>query len=115
MSISQAEFNQFVRTFNEHYLELLHRAAACYDDERILESFSWLKDSYEVVLRLHDTGEVDYEVSLLPLSLQGNRDLLTVWGFTAEEIDNILKFFVRFRDHYGRDLEEEFASVGIRE
>jgi hypothetical protein len=111
MSISQTEFNQFVRTFNDNYLELLRRAAQGTFDDRLVQSFVWLRDTYEVILRLHDVGEVNYEAELYPLSLRGNEELLVDWGFKPIEIDHIFGFLDYFRSHNGRDLEA-FAATG---
>ena len=112
MSISQTEFNQFVRTFNDNYLELLRRAAQGTFDERLVQSFIWLRDTYEVILRLHDVGDVNYETELYPLSLRGNAELLVDWGFKPVEIDHIFGFLDYFRIHSGRELEVPSSTGG---
>jgi hypothetical protein len=105
MSITQREFNQFVRNFNDNYLEVLGRAAAGRSDERLVQSFLWLNETYEVVLRLHDLGDVGYEVLMLPLSFRGNEEFLREHGFDEIQIERILKFLVYFRERTGPDLE----------
>jgi hypothetical protein len=105
MSISQEEFNVFVRNFNRDYVLLLKRAAHERSSPGLMRWFDSLRDSYEVILKMHDTQDLNYEVALYPFSLTGNSELFTQWGFSPPEIDRIQAFLDQFRISLGSSID----------
>jgi hypothetical protein len=97
MSISQAEFNQFVRTFNSDYQTLLERAALTPFNANLVRWFRSLKDGYQVILTIHDTQNVDYEIPLRPLIDTGSTELLSAWVFNDPQIAQITAFLDHVR------------------
>jgi hypothetical protein len=103
--ISQQDFDQLVRNYNEDYQYLLVRASnASY--ECLISSFMILKDLYEVIVKFQDTGTFEFRVLPLPLSFRANDDLLKSLGFIEEDISNIYGFLEFVKSTQGKEFEE---------
>ena len=64
--LSQKDFNQFVRNYNEDYIYLLTRASqGNYDC--LVSSFRVLKDLHDVIFKLHDATLLEFHEPPYPL------------------------------------------------
>ena len=114
MQISQKEFDEFVQSFNEDYLELLKLAAARDGSfEVLVESFVRLKDLYEVITVMREAYDMEFKTELLPFSLSNKNDLLKSFGFTRREIRRIKKFFKKFCSLMECDFQELMLSKAV--
>lgn len=103
--LSQQDFDQLVRNYNEDYQYLLVRASnASY--ECLISSFMILKDLYEIIVKFQDTGTFEFRVLPLPLSFRANDDLLKVLGFSDDDISNIYGFLDFVKSTQGKEFEE---------
>ena len=103
--LTQGDFNTFVESYNADYIYLLTRAShGNYDC--LISSFRVLKDLYDVLLKLHDTTFLKFEVIPYPLSFRTNQQLLAGFNFDEEQIDNIHKFLGYVKQTQGREFEE---------
>jgi hypothetical protein len=105
LTLKQEDFNTFVESYNGDYIYLLTRASnGNYDC--LISSFRVLKDLYDVLLKLHDTTSLKFEVIPYPLSFRANEQLLAGFNFDPEQIENIQKFFGYVKQTQGREFEE---------
>ena len=102
--ISQEEFDRFVKDYNVDYLLLLTRASRCHYD-CLLTSFMVLKDFYNVIQVMYDTGHYTYTVMPYPFSIRADAVLLTEMGFDDEAIGNIFGFLKFVKDTQGMEFE----------
>ena len=103
--LTQGDFNTFVESYNADYLYLLTRASqGTYDC--LISSFRVLKDLYDVLMKLHDTTLLEFEVIPYPLSFRTNEQLLAGFNFDGEQIENIQKFLGFVKRTQGREFEE---------
>ena len=102
--ISQEEFDRFVKDYNEDYILLLTRASKCHYD-CLITSFMVLKDFYNVIQVLFDTGSYSYNVMPYPYSFRADQTLLEMMGFDAEAIENIFGFLDFVKKTQGMEFE----------
>jgi len=103
--LRQEDFNQFIESYNADYKYLLTRASSgSYDC--LITSFVVLKDLYNVILKLHDVGTLEFRVVPYPISFRTNEDLLIEFGFNREQLDNIYGFLNFVKQTQGREFEE---------
>jgi hypothetical protein len=103
--LRQEEFNRFVENYNADYLYLLGRAARG-DYDCLMSSFMVLKDLYDVILKLHDTLGLEFNLVPYPLTFRGNDDLLRGFGFGPEEIQKIYGLLSFIREAQGKEFEQ---------
>jgi hypothetical protein len=103
--LTQKDFNQFVRSYNEDYLYLLTRASHGHYD-CLMSSFRVLKDLYDVILKLHEATLLEFQVIPYPLSFRANEELLSGFGFDRQQIENIFTFLDFVKQTHGREFEE---------
>lgn len=103
--LTQEDFNTFVESYNTDFMYLLTRASHGYYD-CLISSFRVLKDLYDVLLKLHDTTFLKFEVIPYPLSFRTNEQLLAGFDFDQEQIENIQKFLGYVKQTQGREFEE---------
>lgn len=103
--LSQQEYDQLVRNYNEDYNYLLVRASQT-SYECLISSFMILKDLYEIIVKLQDSGTFEFRVLPLPLSFRANDELLRALGFDEEEIGNIYGFLDYVKATQGKEFEE---------
>ena len=78
--ISQVDFDKFVKDYNEDYILLLRRASNRHYD-CLISAFMVLRDLYNVIQVIFDTGHYHYEVLPYPFSFRGDEVLLKQLGF----------------------------------
>ena len=110
MCISQKEFDEFVQSFNEDYLELLKIAAIGERFELLVESFVRLKDLYEVITVMYETDDLEYKTGTHPFNINDKNGFLESFGFTKREIKRIKKFLKKFRANMDCDFQEFMLS-----
>ena len=103
--ITQQQFDSFIKDYNENFLLLLTRASVCHYD-CLITSWVILKDLYDIIITIHDMGEVSFHQLPHPFSFRGNDILLSQLGFKAEEISNIYGFFAFVLKTQGKDFDE---------
>src|SRR5262245_2921660 len=103
--ISQEEFDGFVKDYNEDYVLLLTRAARRHYD-CLITSFMVLKDFYNLIHVMYDTGNFKYTVLPHPYSFRGDEVLLKQLGFDSEGITNIFGFLDFVKNSQGMDFED---------
>ncbi len=103
--ISQEEFDRFVKDYNEDYLLLLTRASKRHYD-CLITSFMVLKDFYNLIQVMFDTGQYAYETLPYPYSFRADQVLLNMLSFNDEEIVNIFGFLDYVKESQGMDFEE---------
>jgi hypothetical protein len=103
--LTQKDFNQFVRSYNEDYLLLLTRASHG-DYHCLMSSFRVLKDLHDVILRLHEATLLEFQVIPYPLSFRAKQELLSGFGFDPQQIENIFTFLDFVKQTHGREFEE---------
>ncbi|HUK88822.1 MAG TPA: hypothetical protein VLZ81_00370 [Blastocatellia bacterium] len=103
--ITQQQFDQFIADYNEDYVFLLTRASRQHYD-CLISSFLVLKDLYNVISVLYDSGELVYHSLPYPYSFRGNDQLLKQLGFDEMEIRNIYGFLEYVRKTQDMEFEE---------
>ena len=103
--LSQKDFNQFVRNYNEDYIYLLTRASQGHYD-CLVSSFRVLKDLHDVIFKLHDATLLEFQEPPHPLSFRANEQLLNGLGFNGQQVQNIFTFLDFVKDTQGREFEE---------
>jgi hypothetical protein len=103
--ITQEQFDRFVQDYNEDYLLLLTRASRrqyyC-----LISSFLVLKDLYNVISVLYDSGELTYQVLPYPNAFRANDVFLNELGFNNEEVSNIYGFLEFVAATQGLEFEQ---------
>lgn len=102
--ISQEEFDRFVRDYNEDYLLLLTRASKRHYD-CLITSFMVLKDFYNLIQVMFDTGQYTYQTLPYPFSFRADLVLLNLLGFDDEATQNIFGFLDFVKETQGMDFE----------
>lgn len=103
--VSQEDFDRFVKDYNEDYVLLLTRASRRHY-ECLVSSFMVLKDLYNVIQVMFDTGYYRYETLPYPYSFRANNLVLSQLGFNAEEIENIFGFLDYVKRSQGMEFED---------
>jgi hypothetical protein len=103
--LQQDEFDRFVENYNADYLYLLTRASRG-EYNCLISSFTVLKDLYDVILKLHDTLKLGFQVVPYPLTFRGNDDLLKSFGFGDEQVTNINEFLSFVQLTMGKEFEQ---------
>jgi len=103
--ISQEDFNRFVENYNTDYFYLLTRASTgSYDC--LITSFAVLKDLYDLILTLHDTTHLEFQVVAHPLTFRGSDAFLSSLGFNAQQIELIYGFLSHVKYTQGKEFEQ---------
>src|SRR5947209_398431 len=103
--ISQEDFDKFVESYNTDYLYLLTRAGSgSYDC--LISSFRVLKDLYDVIIKLHDTTQLNFQVVAYPLTFRASDAFLQSLGFSADQITSIYGFLEHVKRTQGKEFEE---------
>lgn len=102
--VSKEEFARFVTDYNEDYILLLTRASKRHYD-CLITSFMVLKDLYNMIQVLFDTGQYTYEVLPYPYSFRADGVLMKMLGFDDEGIENIFGFLDYVKETQGMDFE----------
>jgi hypothetical protein len=103
--LKQEEFDKFVDNYNADYLYLLTRASRG-DYQCLISSFTVLKDLHDVIMKLHDTLELDFRIVPYPLTFRGSDDLLSGLGYDAEQIEKIYEFLRFVKQSQGKEFEQ---------
>ena len=103
--IAQEEFHRFVKDYNEDYVLLLTRASRRHYD-CLITSFMVLKDFYNMIHVMFDTGEYIYETLPYPYSFRADDVLLRQLGFDDEGIANIFGFLHFVKETQGMEFED---------
>ena len=103
--VSQDEFDNFVSDYNQDYMLLLTRASRQHYD-CLITSFMVLKDLYNMIQVLFDTGQYIYSDMPYPYSFQADDSLMKkILGFSDEEIANIFGFLEYVKKTQGMEFE----------
>ena len=102
--ISQEEFDRFVKDYNVDYMLLLTRASKCHYD-CLITSFMVLKDFYNMIQVMYDTGQYTFRVMPYPFSFRTGEGLLKDLGFDDEGIGNIFGFLPFVKETQGMEFE----------
>ena len=103
--ISQEEFFRFVNDYNEDYMLLLTRASR-HHYNCLITSFMVLKDFYNMIQVMFDSGQYKYETIPYPFSFRADEVLLRQLGFDDEGIENIFGFLAFVKETQGMDFED---------
>lgn len=103
--ITQEQFDRFVQDYNEDYILLLTRASRRHYD-CLISSFLVLKDLYNVISVLYDSGELTYQVLPYAYSFRANDVLLNQLGFNDGEVKNIYGFLEYVATTQGMEFEQ---------
>jgi len=103
--LTQTDFEQLIRSYNEDYVYLLIRASQ-QSYECLISSFMMLKDLYNVIVKLQDSGKYLFRILPYPLSFRANDELLKKMGFSPEGIDKIYGFLDFVKNTQGQEFEE---------
>jgi protein associated with RNAse G/E len=101
----QEGFDRVVRDYNRDYMLLLTRASRRHYD-CLISSFLVLRDLYNVIQVLYDSGNYTYTVLPYPFSFRADDNLLKQLGFDDEGIKNIYGFLTFVRDTQGMEFED---------
>ena len=103
--ISQDDFDKFVANYNNDYFYLLTRASrGSYDC--LISSFIVLKDLHDVIMKLHETTHLKFQVVAYPLTFRGSDAFLGGLGFSGDEIGLIYGFLSHVKLTQGKEFEE---------
>lgn len=102
--VSQEDFDKLVKDYNEDYILLLTRASR-HHYECLISAFIVLKDLYNVIQLMFDSGGYTYDVLPYPYSFRADNVLLTQFGFTDAEIANIFGFLYYVKESQGMEFE----------
>lgn len=102
--ISQAEFDNFVTDYNQDYILLLTRASKQHYD-CLITSFMVLKDLYNMIQVLFDSGQYTYSVMPYPYSFRSDDSLMRLLGFNDDEIGSIFGFLDYVKRSQGMEFE----------
>lgn len=102
--ISQEEFDRFVNDYNGDYKLLLTRASKCHYD-CLITSFMVLKDFYNMIQVMYDTGAYAFKVMPYPFSFRADDVLLRELGFDDAGIGNIFGFLHFVKETQGMEFE----------
>jgi hypothetical protein len=103
--LSQEDFDKFVESYNTDYLYLLTRAGSgSYDC--LISSFRVLKDLYDVIIKLHDTTHLNFQIVAYPLTFRASDAFLQSLGFDADQIASIYGFLEHVKRTQGKEFEE---------
>lgn len=103
--LTQEDFDQLIKNYNEDFSYLLVRASQqSYDC--LISSFMMLKDLYNAIIKFQDSGNFMIRVLPHPLSIRANNDLLSSMGFDQAEIRNIYGFLEFVKQTQGKEFEE---------
>ena len=103
--ITQEQFDRFVEDYNEDYRLLLKRASLRHYD-CLISSFLVLKDLYNVIMVLFDSGTYTLNILPYPFSFRANEVLLGQLGFNEGEIKNIFDFLDFVSVSQGMEFED---------
>ena len=78
--VSQEDFDRLVKDYNEDYILLLTRASR-HHYECLISAFIILKDLYNVIQLMYDSGTYTYKVLPYPYSFRADHGLLQQLGF----------------------------------
>ena len=101
---AQKDFDNLVKRYNADFRFLLVKASAGKYD-CLLTSFLVLKDLYGAIMKLHEVSNLEFRVIPYPLTLRGNDELLSEFGFIRADIENINGFLRSIRETQGREFE----------
>ena len=76
-------------------------ASAC-----LISSFIVLKDLYDVIMKLHETTHLKFQVVAYPLTFRGSDPFLAGLGFSGEQIKTIYGFLEHVKRTQGREFED---------
>jgi hypothetical protein len=103
--ISQEDFEKFVESYNNDYLYLLTRAGSgSYDC--LITSFRVLKDLYDMIIKLHETSRLEFQVVPHPLTFRASDAFLDSLGFNGDQIKLIYGFLNHVKITQGKEFEE---------
>jgi hypothetical protein len=102
--ISQEEFDNFVTDYNQDHMLLLTRASKQHYD-CLITSFMVLKDLYNMIQVLYDSGQYTYSSLPYPYSFRADDSLMKLLGFNDEEIANIYGFLEYVKITQGMEFE----------
>jgi hypothetical protein len=103
--VSQEEFDNFVNDYNQDYILLLTRASKQHYD-CLITSFMVLKDLYNMIQVLFDTGQYSYPVLPYPYTFRADYSLMKTLGFEDDEIANIFGFLEFVKKTQGMEFED---------
>lgn len=103
--ISQEEFDRFVKDYNEDYILLLTRASKRHYD-CLITSFMVLKDFYNMIQVMFDTGQYTYQAFPYPYTFRADEVLLRQLGFDDEGVANIFGFLAFVNETQGMEFED---------
>ena len=103
--ISQQDFEKFVDDYNEDYTLLLTRASKRHYD-CLITSFMVLKDFYNLIQVMYDSGNYTYRTLPYPFSFRADQVLLGMLGFEKEQIQNIFEFLDFVKETQGMEFED---------
>ena len=103
--IAQTEFDKFVKDYNDDYLLLLKRASKQHY-ECLISAFMVLKDFYNLIHVIYDSGQYTYKVLPYPLSFRADEVVLKQLNFDNQEIQNIFGFLDHVKATQGLDFED---------
>ena len=107
--LPQHEFNRFVTNYNDDYRYILTRASTG-SYNCLITSCRVLYDLYDVIIRLHDYGEVKMEIVPYPLTFRPTDEFLEFLGYAASDIENIRGFLEYVRQSQGKEIEDCFRE-----
>ncbi|MEK6322459.1 MAG: hypothetical protein AABN33_12335 [Acidobacteriota bacterium] len=103
--ISQEEFVRFAKDYNEDYILLLTRASRRHYN-CLITSFMVLKDFYNMIQVMFDSGQYRYETLPYPFSFRADQVLLKQVGFDDEAVANIFGFLAFVKETQGMEFED---------
>jgi hypothetical protein len=103
--ISQEEFDRFVSDYNSDYVLLLTRASRRHYN-CLITSFMVLKDFYNMIQVMFDSGQYVYQTLPYPFSFRADETLLRQLGFDDEGIQNIYGFLAFVKETQGMEFED---------
>src|SRR5713101_6704774 len=101
----QEGFDRVVQVYNRDYIFWLRRASKRHYD-CLISSFLVLRDLYNVIQVLYDSGKYTYTVLPYPFSFRTDDVLLKQLGFDEGGIRNIYGFLDYVKDTEGMEFED---------